>query len=534
MTSYTKNSKTPIEDKIELFVSKLTPKKIYQFVEECKKRHLQTKIKESENKINFQTFTFIMKNIWKERSDEYSIIEQLMEIIFNRFKTVKCQINTENYKEDNGQNKNKEKPKKDNNPNPNKTDNYYYVSDINTDEKEIDVYEISLVFTIFMKCSFKEKIEVLFNITDVDNDGYINKKEINKLVQTVNYIFADEQSPIAVKSSLISQSLASIKAKGILDQILFSPGNLIEIIKKEKYILFEELINAIEKVPNYKFIILPKVNIIDSLNIRKKEPEININKKDLKEFLSITSDILSATKDGSNSSIQSNPNSLNVLNNTLNNANNNNILINKLKENQKKNNTFPKIETKKMNQIFTTQITKNNINNNDNKNFTNKIVDQSNSAAYISTKEDSSIEGSNHGLSQANTNSKKKLKEKKFRNQNNNIESKFKVGYEKLNNIEIQPGLLKIKELGGNPLIDPNRKYIPISKIIDDLDYYTYKKVSDFDNQIEELLKQKKYVNNQFVGVKEKIKGPAKPIQFSLSFLTHQGKEYKPKNQSLL
>lgn len=570
--------KNPLDEKIEIFVSKLSATKIYDFVEECKKRHLQSKIKETENKISFQIFSFIMKHIWSDKIEEFNIIEHLLEIIFNRFKAVKCLINTENYNNTNNNNNNlninsnedtnsRDKRKKDNS----KSENYYYISDLNTDDKEVDVYEIALVLTIFMKCSFREKIEVMFNITDVDNDGYINQKEVTKLIHTVNYIFADEQSPIMVKSSLISQSLASIKAKNILNQILYSPGNLIETIRKEKYILFDDLIKAIEKIPNYKFSILPKINILESLSVKKKEPEINVNKKDIKEFLSITSDILQVTKETTNYNLNSNQFNLNTRdtggligmnnNSNINNMNNintcnlislassNNILLNKIKETGKKNIVFPKIDSKNKpkstTSIFTTQVnnlntsnisatktpeTNTNLGSSSQLNYKDEYNNYNNAIANtpINTKDQYVLLNKNNSAIKNN----KKAKDKKHKHQNNNLSdfnNEIKIGYEKLNNIELQPGIFKIKDSIGKSLTDPERKYVPISKILNNLEYYSFKKVSDFDNQIDEMIKQKKNVTEQFSGVKERIKGPSRRIHFSLSFLTHQAKEYRPK-----
>ena len=84
------------EDKLELFVSQLTKQKINDFADECKKRHLMNRNKETENKISFQVFSEIMKNIMcGDKNEEFFLIEPILERIFNRFKSVKCMINTE-------------------------------------------------------------------------------------------------------------------------------------------------------------------------------------------------------------------------------------------------------------------------------------------------------------------------------------------------------------------------------------------------------------------------------------------------------
>ena len=334
----------------ELFTNKLTNNLILKFSEECKKKHLQSRVKELENKINYNTFSNIMYNLFKDTNEEdYVKLEAIFKKIFNRFKTIKCIISNEAiisnkmFMLNNNNNYNilNNKPNSNfnvqmnysihrdsitnnsssnnNNNNNNihniistKQEKLHYMSNI-TDDKEVDVYELSVAFALLMKCPFYEKMLVLFNVTDIDNDGYINEKEIKKLIFTINLIFADEKSPIIVESSIISQSLASLKANYTLDQILNYPGNLIDIIMKEKYVLFSEFMSSIKKINNYEFTILPKVNLANVLNTQKKEPEIVIDKSNLKEYLTISNEIINnkhslGNSGGSNSSINVNNN----------------------------------------------------------------------------------------------------------------------------------------------------------------------------------------------------------------------------------
>ena len=510
MTSPKNIIKNLFDEQVEIFVSRISPKKIYEFVEECKKRHLKNNIKDSENRINFPIFTTIMKYIWRDKIDEYNIIEPLLERIFNRFKAVKVSINCENFdkKEEDEKTQTGNKPKRKDQTKY----NYYYVNELNTDDKEVDVYEIAIVFTVFIKCSFREKMEVLFNITDVDNDGYINKKEITKLIHSVNYIFADEQSPIQINSSLISQSLSTIKAKDTLNKILEEPGRLNEIFTKEKYILFEELMDSIIKIPNYKFIIIPKINIEDSLNIKKKEMEITVSKKDLKEYLDITGEIISATKNA-NKIIQSNLQNL-ILTNQTPNAMDKNI---KYKDKQHK---YPKIESK---------VKKNHSNEKSNSIYLTQI---SSTKALAPISELNSNGASNPAISLLPIQS---LFEKKKKKPKNLIVTEditeYKVGYEKLAHLDVTPGIIKFKDSKGMKLFGETKKeFVPIGDILKRLEEYTYNKGSDIDNQLDKMKEQKGSVVELQKGQKNKMVG--NKVQFSMSFLDSQSREYKPKKKN--
>jgi len=83
------------------------------------------------------------------------------------------------------------------------------------------VYELIIALCIFIQLEFKDRLLLLFDVTDVDNDGYINEKEIKKLIYTVNLNFAEEDRPINTYSSILNQSLASVKAKNIYESVLY-------------------------------------------------------------------------------------------------------------------------------------------------------------------------------------------------------------------------------------------------------------------------------------------------------------------------
>lgn len=161
---------------------------------------MKNAMKDSETKLTKQSFMQIMKTIFVV--EPYNL-DMVFELLFKRFKLVKCEIVSELVK--NEMNKEKE---------------LYCISDIINEDKEIDVYEIALALSIFLKCDFKEKMHLIFDLTDVDEDGYINEKEIKNMIFVVNFIFCDEESPLQSSSSVINQSLSSLITQQVFNMIM--------------------------------------------------------------------------------------------------------------------------------------------------------------------------------------------------------------------------------------------------------------------------------------------------------------------------
>ena len=497
------NNKLEItEDRIELFFSILTKSLIEEFSEECKKRHLQSRAKDSENKINNQNFLTIMKHIIKD-TQNYILIEPILEKIFFRFKSVKCLLASEtlNVKEKDDREKQKKKERNDKDK-----DKVFFLNQIISDEKEAEVYDISVVLSLFMKCSFDEKIEVLFNITDIDKDGYINEKEIKKIIFSVNNIFSDEQCPIIVESSIISQSLASIKANQIYNQIIYSPGNLTEIIMKEKYVQLCDLIEAIKKIPNYKLTILPKINLLDCINTEKKEPEFNISKKNLKEFLSITMEI------------NSNPTLI---------ASNTSSIINKIKDNNKRNNNnqnLPKIDKKnRIKEVSSSQMPSSvNLNHVPSNQHLSSNIDLKPYSLFFTANQSSNQNQEfiiKDDLLNHNVISIKKEAKKKQNQVSDDAGELHKLGFDKLNNL-LQPGIINIQEksqikkseknenqLAQKSSEKSNKKFVSIASIIKELDSLSYKNLSDFDMHILEMTKKTNNIKNSYKLLREVLIG---------------------------
>ena len=253
----------------EEFIHILTIEKLHEFFE-C------TKQKEIENlkhtmKLKKNQFIQIMKFVFIANNENFNL---LYEFIFNRFKILIAELKCTNHK----------------------LSDQFYISKIYS-EDEIDIYEINLALTMFIKCNFETKLKLLFEITDTDDDGFINEEELKKLIFTLNYMFCDEENSFGVESTILKQSLTSIKIKDSLDKLMKFPGELEKIFDEKIYIEFNTFYNALKKIDNYKYSVIPVyINMKQSLNKKKYEKEIEMKFRFFNDFSTIHNDIMSNFK----------------------------------------------------------------------------------------------------------------------------------------------------------------------------------------------------------------------------------------------
>lgn len=261
------NPKFDIEDSIyDQFIEQLTISKFKEFSSYCKEKEIEN-IKH-DMKLKKSQFIQIMKNVFPGRSDFFN----LFELIFNRFKLLMCKIIYN--------------PKNDN----------YFINNIYSND-EIDIFEINCALACFIKCFFFEKLKILFDLADTDEDGFINGSEVKKLVYTLNYIFCREDNSLKVESTVALLSLASIKAKKSFDLIMRHPGNLSYILQEEKYIHFNHFSSAVKQIYNYKYSLMPLfISLKYSLNLNRNEKELELRKSNFNDYSKISNDVVSMFK----------------------------------------------------------------------------------------------------------------------------------------------------------------------------------------------------------------------------------------------
>ena len=261
------NISVPLKDSLYTeFLRQLTVSKVLEFTELCKQREIESLKRNMKLKKN--AFLNIMRTCFPE--EDY--FDPLFEQIFNRFKIIKAEIRS-----------------------PNRKDNYFLSRFFSEDE--IDMYEICCALACFVKCDFEQKIKLLFDITDIDDDGFINQKEVKKLIFTINILFSDERKNHNNDSTIAAQSIASIHSMEIIKKIMGFPGQLGKTLHDEKYINFQQFLESFTQLYNYKYDIIPLfVNLKKSLFVKKKEKEFELKYRNLNDYTEISNDIISNLK----------------------------------------------------------------------------------------------------------------------------------------------------------------------------------------------------------------------------------------------
>lgn len=262
----------PLKNEVyEEFINLLSVQKIHELSKKCKEKELEFKCGPRKSlRLKRSQFIPILRQIFPSQNDSFPI---LFDQIFIRFKSYKCEVRCQSHKMEN-----------------------YFINKI-VPEEEIDVYEIACALACFIKCDVKDKFKLLFDITDSDDDGFVNQNEVKKMVYTINYLFSNEETPIQMESTVLHQSLSSIRAQQAYKMIMKVPGELSKLFAEERFVNFEQFFSAVEKIPNYKFIIFPLfVNFKKCLLTVKKEKDFEVNMKNYGDFSKILNEIISGVK----------------------------------------------------------------------------------------------------------------------------------------------------------------------------------------------------------------------------------------------
>lgn len=240
------------------FIHKLNPNSILTLSNKLIKNQIK-------GNIIYKNFIQIMEEMFSEENNNKTY-KDLFELIFNRFKTLKCWMIG-----------NKET---------------FFITKL-VHEDTINIYNLICALAIYMKCEYKEKIKILFKLTDNDDDGLISKQELIKLISVVNYIFSEEEAPIHTGSSILTQSITTLKIKESIDLLFNGPGELNNYFENELFIDFPTFYSSLIKIIGYQFKIIPCfINMKISLNTHKKEKIINVKGKNKDDFFNISSEII--------------------------------------------------------------------------------------------------------------------------------------------------------------------------------------------------------------------------------------------------
>lgn len=152
---------------------------------------------------------------------------------------------------------------------------------------EIELHDIMLALTLLSRIPSEKKIELIFDLTDVDEDGCLSPEEIYKMIEVIERVFAKENIDMKIQSRALLEELSRGKALRRYDWIMRSVGMLKSRSKNDEgLITFDEFQNVLNKVPNLKSEFLPRYCDIKSvLKNENTELEIKVEEDMLEDFL---------------------------------------------------------------------------------------------------------------------------------------------------------------------------------------------------------------------------------------------------------
>lgn len=207
-----------------------------------------------------------MKSLFTDLFGYFPMFPMLFEQIFNRFRKAKCNVFN--------------------------NQSAYFIRTITVDD-EIDVYELCCALITFVKCEFQQKIGLLFQLSDLDDDGYINEEELKKMIRTNLILFSSNTNSIETNSTILNQSLAFLDANSIIDMLLTYPGELSNVFLRERCISFDLFDERLSLIPGHKTKLFPfYVNFKECLCTQPTEAIISLKKNNLREYFSISNNII--------------------------------------------------------------------------------------------------------------------------------------------------------------------------------------------------------------------------------------------------
>ena len=498
LNSITENRIKTLYLKLKLYESKgyITDEKYLQCMKETFDEPIKIQIKKK-----FDDMRYDMNQNIDSDINIVNYMNEIYELYFLRFREIKCIMKN------------------------NKT--VFYLTDFKL-ENYISTYNVICSIIIFFKSTFENKIKILFNLTDVDEDGFLNEIEIKQMIATCNFLFCEEGNIINTNSSILAQSLMNIKVNNILKEILYDPGNLYIYLEEEKYINFDLLFRSIKLVKDYKYRIIPcYVNLKQCLSNVKKEKLIQINDKYKHDFITVSSSLFANKSMGSHRSLRYHKNfSVPYLSTiikpkkiTKNNDTNNQLELPNINKNffNKRNSVVRFTKKSSFNALYKNKKNENNVTNLNNSIFSktselnrqnnkNKLIIEKKKSFRELLRESTIIELEDEKNKNSETN-KNFNKSSYYNHDNREIKYIFEANFDKIRNIEVEPGLIKFingnmeNNLSNNSNASSSHNILKSKNLINNIEYNeSKKKIVNFN-----IIKEKEKEMHNSIVKEEKL-----------------------------
>lgn len=135
--------------------------------------------------------------------------------------------------------------------------------------------------------TYERKLELVFDLTDVDEDGCLSPDEIFRMIEGIERIFAKENSDIKLDSRILQEELSREKAIRKYDWAMKSVGQLeSRCMKEDGLVTFQEFNEVLIKMPMLRSEFLPRYTDLKSvLRNACTEPLLQVSDERLEDFL---------------------------------------------------------------------------------------------------------------------------------------------------------------------------------------------------------------------------------------------------------
>ena len=144
-----------------------------------------------------------------------------------------------------------------------------------------------LALTLLSRIPHDKKLELIFKLTDVDEDDCLSPQEICKMIQVIERIFAKENSDMVISSRVLleehSRNKADRKFELFMKMFTYSKTRS---ENEEVLITLDEFKKTLDEADALKKDFLPRfIDLKSVLRYRNTEPAINLCEEHLDEFL---------------------------------------------------------------------------------------------------------------------------------------------------------------------------------------------------------------------------------------------------------
>ena len=144
-----------------------------------------------------------------------------------------------------------------------------------------------LALTLLSRIPNDKKLELIFKLTDVDEDDCLSPQEISKMIQVIERIFAKENADMLISSRVLleehSRNKAERKFELFMKMFTYSKTRT---ENEEVLITLDEFKKTLDEAEALKKDFLPRyIDLKSVLKYRNSEPVLNICEEHLDEFL---------------------------------------------------------------------------------------------------------------------------------------------------------------------------------------------------------------------------------------------------------